>query len=63
MSSIHVINAIAVRISPPEDEQKDWSYKLGTLWPSDQPKVIAFTTKAVTCRHGSLERRLSPSRQ
>lgn len=37
MSSIHVINAIAVRISPPEDEQKDWSYKLGTLWPSDQP--------------------------
>lgn len=53
MSSIHVINAIAVKISPPENEQKDWSYKLGTLWPSEQPEVIAFTTKVDARFHKS----------
>ncbi|EAW6126978.1 hypothetical protein B7654_001564 [Escherichia coli] len=45
MTSLQVLNAIAVRITPPEDEQKDWSYKLGALWPCDQDEVITFTTK------------------
>ncbi|HIC7321077.1 TPA: nucleoid-associated protein, partial [Salmonella enterica] len=45
MASLQVLNAIAVRITPPEGEQKDWSYKLGALWPCDQDEVITFTTK------------------
>ncbi|HEM7189287.1 TPA: nucleoid-associated protein [Providencia rettgeri] len=54
MSSIRVLNAIAVQISPPEEEnQKDWSYNIGALWPCDQPEVIAFTSKVDAKFHKS----------
>ncbi|HBB3920625.1 TPA: nucleoid-associated protein [Escherichia coli] len=45
MSALKVLNAIAVRITPPEDEQKDWSYQIGAAWPTDQEEVIKFTSQ------------------
>ena len=53
MTSLQVLNAIAVRITPPENEQKDWSYTLGALWPTDQQEVITFTTKVDARFHKS----------
>ena len=44
LASLQVFNAIAVRITPPEDEQKNWSYTPRTRW-SSQPEVISYTIR------------------
>ncbi|WP_232794676.1 nucleoid-associated protein [Citrobacter portucalensis] len=45
LSALQILNAIAVRITPPEDEKKDWSYQIGAAWPTDQEEVIKFTSQ------------------
>lgn len=53
MASIQVLNAIAVKIVPPKEEQKDWSYTVGAPWPIDQSEVITFTTRVDARFHKS----------
>ncbi|WP_337015796.1 nucleoid-associated protein [Pantoea agglomerans] len=53
MASIQVLNAIAVKIVPPEENQKDWSKTIGEPWPVDQEEVITFTTRVDARFHKS----------
>ena len=53
MASIQVLNAIAVKIVPPEENQKEWSKTIGEPWPVDQDEVISFTTKVDARFHKS----------
>lgn len=53
MASIQVLNAIAVKITPPEDDQKQWSKTIGEPWPVEQEEVVTFTTRVDARFHKS----------
>ncbi|MHA3516469.1 nucleoid-associated protein [Yersinia enterocolitica] len=53
MSSINVVNAIGVKLTPPEEGQKEWSHQVGDLWPPQEKEVIAFAAQVDAKFHRS----------